>query len=110
MKKVTWHCNFSRAAFHRNFPLPPGVYIYVYTRTLRLIRVALSPRVSGCSDHFASSEKEAYECIRNIISTLNYDPLPEEVVEHDSPLYSSDELLGLAPQDCRCTLPVKLVR
>ncbi|KFR15573.1 hypothetical protein N306_13108, partial [Opisthocomus hoazin] len=69
----------------------------------------LHSEVSGCSDHFASSEKEAYECIRNIISTLNYDPLPEEVVEHDSPLYSSDELLGLAPQDCRCTLPVKLI-
>ncbi|XP_035747710.1 methylcrotonoyl-CoA carboxylase beta chain, mitochondrial-like isoform X3 [Egretta garzetta] len=69
----------------------------------------LHSKVSGCSDHFASSEKEAYECIRNVISTLNYDPLPEEVIEHDSPLYSSDELLGLAPQDYRCTLPVKLI-
>ncbi|KFP45269.1 hypothetical protein N324_12188, partial [Chlamydotis macqueenii] len=69
----------------------------------------LHSEVSGCSDHFASSEKEAYECIRNVISTLNYDPLPEEAVEHDSPLYSSDELLGLAPQDYRCTLPVKLI-
>ncbi|XP_021260666.1 methylcrotonoyl-CoA carboxylase beta chain, mitochondrial-like [Numida meleagris] len=69
----------------------------------------LHSRVSGCSDHFASSEKEAYECVRNIISTLNYEPVPEELVEHDHPLYSSDELLGLAPQDYRCTLPVKLV-
>uniref|UniRef100_A0A8B9QTW0 methylcrotonoyl-CoA carboxylase n=1 Tax=Anas platyrhynchos TaxID=8839 RepID=A0A8B9QTW0_ANAPL len=58
----------------------------------------LHSKVSGCSDHFASSEKEAYECVRNVISTLNYDPL-----------YSSDELLGLAPQDYRCTLPVKLI-
>ncbi|XP_026710098.1 methylcrotonoyl-CoA carboxylase beta chain, mitochondrial-like [Athene cunicularia] len=69
----------------------------------------LHSEVSGCSDHFASSEKEAYECIRNVISTLNYDPLPEEVTEHDSPLYSSDELLGLAPRDYRCSLPVKLI-
>uniref|UniRef100_A0A672TUP8 methylcrotonoyl-CoA carboxylase n=1 Tax=Strigops habroptila TaxID=2489341 RepID=A0A672TUP8_STRHB len=69
----------------------------------------LHSHVSGCSDHFASSEKEAYECIRNVISTLNYDPLPEEAVEHDSPLYSPDELLGLAPRDYRCTLPVKLI-
>ncbi|XP_010160560.1 methylcrotonoyl-CoA carboxylase beta chain, mitochondrial, partial [Antrostomus carolinensis] len=68
----------------------------------------LHSKVSGCSDHFASSEKEAYECIRNVISTLNYEPLPEEAIEHDSPLYSSDELLGLAPQDYRFTLPVKL--
>ncbi|XP_061859576.1 methylcrotonoyl-CoA carboxylase beta chain, mitochondrial-like isoform X2 [Colius striatus] len=69
----------------------------------------LHSKVSGCSDHFAASEKEAYECIRNVISTLNYDPLLEEITEHDSPLYHSDELLGLAPQDYRCTLPVKLI-
>uniref|UniRef100_A0A8B9ZSQ5 methylcrotonoyl-CoA carboxylase n=1 Tax=Anas zonorhyncha TaxID=75864 RepID=A0A8B9ZSQ5_9AVES len=69
----------------------------------------LHSKVSGCSDHFASSEKEAYECVRNVISTLNYEPLPEEVTEHDNPLYSSDELLGLAPRDYRCTLPVKLI-
>ncbi|XP_068546453.1 biotin-dependent 3-methylcrotonyl-coenzyme A carboxylase beta1 subunit-like [Anas acuta] len=69
----------------------------------------LHSKVSGCSDHFASSEKEAYECVRNVISTLNYEPLPEEVTEHDGPLYSSDELLGLAPRDYRCTLPVKLI-
>ncbi|XP_031460077.1 methylcrotonoyl-CoA carboxylase beta chain, mitochondrial-like isoform X2 [Phasianus colchicus] len=68
----------------------------------------LHSRVSGCSDHFASSEKEAYECVRNIISTLNYEPVPEELMEHDHPLYSSDELLGLAPRDYSCTLPVKL--
>ncbi|NXJ10874.1 MCCB carboxylase, partial [Odontophorus gujanensis] len=69
----------------------------------------LHTRISGCSDHFASSEKEAYECVRNIISTLNYEPVPEELMEHDHPLYSSDELLGLAPRDYACTLPVKLV-
>ncbi|NXT76318.1 MCCB carboxylase, partial [Zapornia atra] len=69
----------------------------------------LHSRVSGCSDHFAPSEKEAYECIRNVISTLNYEPLPEEAAEHDSPLYSPEELLGLAPQGYRWTLPVKLI-
>ncbi|XP_040421673.1 methylcrotonoyl-CoA carboxylase beta chain, mitochondrial-like isoform X1 [Cygnus olor] len=69
----------------------------------------LHSKVSGCSDHFASSEKEAYECVRNVVSTLNYEPLPDEVIEHDGPLYSSDELLGLAPRDYRCTLPVKLI-
>ncbi|NXN27470.1 MCCB carboxylase, partial [Nycticryphes semicollaris] len=69
----------------------------------------LHSEVSGCSDHFASSEEEAYECIRNVISTLNCHPLPEEALEPDSPLYSPHELLGLAPRDYRCTLPVKLV-
>ncbi|NXO00635.1 MCCB carboxylase, partial [Rhinopomastus cyanomelas] len=70
----------------------------------------LHSEVSGCSDHFASSEKEAYECIRNIISTLNYKGLPEEAAEQqDSPLYSAEELLGLAPWDHSCTLPVQLI-
>ncbi|NXY43086.1 MCCB carboxylase, partial [Ceuthmochares aereus] len=69
----------------------------------------LHSEVSGCCDHFASSEKEAYEYIRNVISTLNYYPLPEKAMEYDSPLYSSDELLGLAPQDYSCSLPVKLI-
>ncbi|NXG75605.1 MCCB carboxylase, partial [Baryphthengus martii] len=69
----------------------------------------LHSQVSGCCDHFASSEEEAYECIRNVVSTLNYHPLPEEATEHDGPLYSSEELLGLAPRDYRCTLPVKLI-
>ncbi|NXS93801.1 MCCB carboxylase, partial [Jacana jacana] len=69
----------------------------------------LHSKVSGCSDHFASSEEEAYECIRNVISTLNYQPEPGEAVQPDSPLYSPEELLGLAPRDYRCTLPVKLV-
>ncbi|KFU87323.1 hypothetical protein M959_05740, partial [Chaetura pelagica] len=69
----------------------------------------LHAEVSGCTDHFAPSEEEAYDYVRNVISTLSYEPLPEELQEHDSPLYSSEELLGLAPQDYRCTLPVKLI-
>ncbi|KAF7254152.1 Methylcrotonoyl-CoA carboxylase beta chain, mitochondrial [Varanus komodoensis] len=65
--------------------------------------------ISGCVDHFASSEKEAYECVRNIISTLNYEIPLEETSEFDSPLYSSDELLGLAPQGYSYTLHIKLI-
>lgn len=72
--------------------------------------MSLSPRVSGCSDHFAPSEEEAYECIRNVVSTLNWEPVPEGDREPDSPLYSPEELLGLAPLDYSCSLPVKLVR
>uniref|UniRef100_A0A670IVN3 methylcrotonoyl-CoA carboxylase n=1 Tax=Podarcis muralis TaxID=64176 RepID=A0A670IVN3_PODMU len=69
----------------------------------------LHAKVSGCVDHFASSEKEAYECVRNIISTLNYEIPTEETVQYDSPLYSADELLGLAPQDYSYTLHIKLI-
>ncbi|XP_005050711.1 PREDICTED: methylcrotonoyl-CoA carboxylase beta chain, mitochondrial-like isoform X2 [Ficedula albicollis] len=69
----------------------------------------LHSQVSGCSDHFAASEEEAYECIRNVVSTLNCAPVPEEEREPDSPLYSPEELLGLAPLHYSCSLPVKLV-
>ncbi|NXH15612.1 MCCB carboxylase, partial [Bucco capensis] len=69
----------------------------------------LHSQVSGCSDHLAASEEEAYECLRNVISTLNYTPVPQEATEHESPLYSSEELLGLAPRDYHCTLPVQLI-
>ncbi|NXH03037.1 MCCB carboxylase, partial [Loxia leucoptera] len=69
----------------------------------------LHSQVSGCSDHFAPSEEEAYECIRNVVSTLNCEPVPEQDREPDSPLYSPEELLGLAPLGYSCTLPVKLI-
>lgn len=74
-------------------------------------------RVSGCVDHFALEEKEAYNYTRNIISTLNFQ-LPEEEEEEEltsgraeeEPLYSSDELLGLAPRSYNYTLDVKMVQ
>lgn len=71
----------------------------------------LHSEVSGCVDHFASEEKEAYECTRNIISTLNF-LLPEEEEDErkaDEPLFSSQELQGLAPLSYNYTLDVKLV-
>jgi len=72
-------------------------------------------RVSGCVDHFAWEEKEAFDYTRNIISTLNFQ-LPEE--EEDSamrrameePLHRSVELLGLAPLSYSDSLDVKMVK
>ncbi|GAA6219572.1 methylcrotonoyl-CoA carboxylase beta chain, mitochondrial-like isoform X2 [Lates japonicus] len=78
----------------------------------------LHAEVSGCVDHFAWEEKEAYDYTRNIISTLNFQ-LPEEEEEdeekmkkrraEEEPLYSSEELLGLAPQSYHYSLDVKMV-
>ncbi|CAK6982098.1 methylcrotonoyl-coenzyme A carboxylase 2 [Scomber scombrus] len=75
----------------------------------------LHSEVSGCVDHFAWEEKEAYEYTRNIISTLNFQ-LPEEEEEDDEkrkveeePLYSSEELRGLAPKNYNYSLDVKMV-
>ncbi|XP_069088556.1 methylcrotonoyl-CoA carboxylase beta chain, mitochondrial-like isoform X2 [Pleurodeles waltl] len=69
----------------------------------------LHARVSGCVDHCMPSEKEAYNCVRNIISTLNIDPLPEETWDYDDPLYDAQELLGLAPRHFNCSLNIKLI-
>ncbi|XP_013916817.1 PREDICTED: methylcrotonoyl-CoA carboxylase beta chain, mitochondrial-like isoform X2 [Thamnophis sirtalis] len=70
---------------------------------------SLHAKVSGCVDHFASSEKEAFEYIKNAISTLNYVIPIEEIPEFDNPLYGDDDLLGLAPQDYSYTLHIKLI-
>lgn len=74
--------------------------------------------VSGCVDHFALREKEAYDCTRNIVSTLNFQ-LPEEEEEDEEqtrrrkaeqePLYNPVELLGLAPKSYNHSLDVKMV-
>ncbi|KAM9357696.1 methylcrotonoyl-CoA carboxylase beta chain, mitochondrial [Symphorus nematophorus] len=76
----------------------------------------LHAEVSGCVDYFAWEEKESYDCTRNIISTLNFQ-LPEEEDEDETkrrraeeePLYSSEELLGLAPRSYNYSLDVKMV-
>ncbi|XP_033476581.2 methylcrotonoyl-CoA carboxylase beta chain, mitochondrial-like [Epinephelus lanceolatus] len=78
----------------------------------------LHAEVSGCVDHFAWDEKQAYHDTRNIMSTLNFQ-LPEEEDEdeektrkrkaEEEPLYSSEELLGLAPRSYNHSLDVKMV-
>lgn len=68
-------------------------------------------------DHFALKEKEAYDYTRNIISTLNFQlPAEEEEEEikrrraEEQPLYSSEELLGLASKSYHYSLDVKMVQ
>ncbi|XP_037553862.1 methylcrotonoyl-coenzyme A carboxylase 2 [Nematolebias whitei] len=73
----------------------------------------LHAEVSGCVDHFAWDEKEAFNYTRNIISTLNFQ-LPEEEEdaskrESEEPRYNSEDLLGLAPQSYSHSLDVKMV-
>eukprot|EP00079_Xenopus_tropicalis_P012250 XP_002939016.2 PREDICTED: methylcrotonoyl-CoA carboxylase beta chain, mitochondrial-like [Xenopus tropicalis] len=69
----------------------------------------LHSRVSGCVDHFASTEAEAYTCARHIISSLNFDPVPEDSSEYENPLYDANELTGLAPLNYKSTLNIKLI-
>uniref|UniRef100_A0A8C7IY17 methylcrotonoyl-CoA carboxylase n=1 Tax=Oncorhynchus kisutch TaxID=8019 RepID=A0A8C7IY17_ONCKI len=66
----------------------------------------LHAEVSGCVDHFASVEKEAYETTRNIISTLNFELPEEDEAGVEEPLHSVEELMGLAPRDYEHSLEI----
>ncbi|XP_056115529.1 methylcrotonoyl-coenzyme A carboxylase 2 isoform X2 [Rhinichthys klamathensis goyatoka] len=69
----------------------------------------LHSEVSGCVDHFATAENEAYECTRNIISTLNYELPEEDDTQVEEPLYSTDDLMGLAPRCYNHSMDVRLI-
>ncbi|MBN3301160.1 MCCB carboxylase, partial [Amia calva] len=69
----------------------------------------LHAEVSGCVDHFAAEEEEAYECTRNIISTLNFELPVEGAEDNKEPLYSVEELHGLAPRHYSYSLDIKLI-
>ncbi|XP_051868794.1 methylcrotonoyl-coenzyme A carboxylase 2 isoform X2 [Pristis pectinata] len=66
-------------------------------------------KVSGCIDHFAATEEEAYKCTRNIIATLNLELPPNMPTDFEEPLYAAEELNGLAPKDYTHTLNIELV-
>ncbi|KAI1891962.1 hypothetical protein AGOR_G00149110 [Albula goreensis] len=69
----------------------------------------LHAEVSGCVDHFAALEEEAYGYTRNIISTLNFELPEEEGLAVEDPLHPAEELQGLAPRDYCHTLDVRLI-
>ncbi|XP_051509789.1 methylcrotonoyl-coenzyme A carboxylase 2 isoform X1 [Myxocyprinus asiaticus] len=65
--------------------------------------------VSGCVDHFATVESEAYEYTRNIISTLNFELPEEHNTQAEEPLYSTDDLMALAPRSYNYSMDVRLI-
>uniref|UniRef100_A0A3B4CK50 methylcrotonoyl-CoA carboxylase n=1 Tax=Pygocentrus nattereri TaxID=42514 RepID=A0A3B4CK50_PYGNA len=69
----------------------------------------LHTEVSGCIDYFASVESEAYQCSRNIITTFNFELPEESITEVEGPLYSAEELMGLAPKSYNYSLDIRLV-
>jgi 3-methylcrotonyl-CoA carboxylase beta subunit len=65
---------------------------------------------SGVADHFAESEEDALEMARNIVENLNYVSknarkfIKEEV---KAPVYKSEEIYGIIPQDTRKPFDVR---
>ncbi|WP_131786059.1 acyl-CoA carboxylase subunit beta [Protofrankia symbiont of Coriaria ruscifolia] len=63
---------------------------------------AMHARVSGLADHFAVDEQDAIRIGRRILSEINWRKSgPGPSLPADSPLYDSEELLGIAPADFR---------
>lgn len=65
---------------------------------------------SGVADHFAETEEEALEQARNIIATLNHRPKhPGKFIKEEvkPPLYPSEEIYGIIPQDTRKPFDVR---
>ncbi|XP_046578138.1 probable methylcrotonoyl-CoA carboxylase beta chain, mitochondrial [Haliotis rubra] len=52
-------------------------------------------KVSGCTDHFAADEDEAFSMGRDIIASLNVDCASGVTREPEQPLYDSSQLPGL---------------
>ncbi len=53
-------------------------------------------RVSGCTDHFAPTEADAFEMGRDVVATFN---MPEVIAPegYDEPMYDPADLVGLIP-------------
>lgn len=65
---------------------------------------------SGVADHFAESEEEGLEMVRNVVETLNYHSKhPNKFItsEVKPPLYEVNEIYGIIPQDTRKPFDVR---
>ena len=60
--------------------------------------------ISGCTDHFASNEAEAFSMTRDIVTSFNMEPISQS--RGDEPLYSVNDLPGLIPADCSQSIDV----
>ena len=65
---------------------------------------------SGVADHFAETEEEGLELARNIVATLNHRPKhPGKFIKDEikAPLYKTEEIYGVIPQDTRKPFDVR---
>ena len=64
-------------------------------------------RHSGVADHFAATEEEGLQQIRNIVENLNRPRSPGVRDPMEAPLYPAEELYGILPQDTRTPYDVR---
>lgn len=67
-------------------------------------------RLSGVADHFANSEQEGLERVRDVVSQLNRrKQVPVVMQEPEEPAYDPQELYGVIPADPRVSYDVREV-
>ena len=71
--------------------------------TLLFCYCCLRFSISGCTDHYAATEEEGFECGRDVVATFN---IPETIEPegYEEPLYDPSELPGLIPQSQQHTM------
>ena len=63
---------------------------------------------SGVADHFAEDEPTALRMVRNIVENLNTGPKTKlDVQAPEDPVYPTDEILGIIPEDNRTPFDVR---
>ncbi len=67
-------------------------------------------RESGVADHYATSDQEALDKVREIFAHLNLPPKPMPVLRAvEEPHYAAEELLGIMPADARQPFDIREV-
>jgi acetyl-CoA carboxylase carboxyltransferase component len=68
-------------------------------------------RISGVTDHYATSDEHALALAREIVANLNgaRPPLPWETEEPEEPLHDPADLYGIVPEDYRIGYDVREV-
>ena len=67
-------------------------------------------RISGVTDHLASTEASALQVARHIVSNLNTVKRPDiDLASTEEPLYPADEIYGILPEDSKHPYDVREV-
>jgi 3-methylcrotonyl-CoA carboxylase beta subunit len=71
---------------------------------------AMHSRVSGVTDHLATSDEDALRIVRSIVSTLpKSSSWLSATTDPTEPLFDAEDLLGIVPTDTRTTYDVREV-
>ncbi|WP_062264649.1 acyl-CoA carboxylase subunit beta [Endozoicomonas arenosclerae] len=63
--------------------------------------------VAGTGEYLAENDADGIRIAREVVGTLNWEPLPKSQKSFKEPLYNPDELMGIVPSDPKTPYDVK---